>query len=302
MRDRRRGGLAGPVILVILGIVFLLNNLGVTHVDLWDLLRLWPILLIAGGLDILISRRSAWGSLLVLAAMLLLIGGGLWLMASTGTTAEVGQKVSQPLQGATRADVDIEFGVGQLEVGALSETNDLLHGTLRKQPRETVEQDFHVSGDTAKLTLATRGPWGSLGLPGRWNGDSDWDLRLNREVPMRLAVSTGAGEARVDLRRMNLEGLSVKLGVGKATVTLPETGRLDAQVDAGLGQLVIVVPDGMAVRVQVQSGLGVRELPQDWVHRDGEYVSPGYDDAENHIQLSASTGIGQLTVREYRGD
>jgi len=68
MEQRRwRGSLVGPIILIGLGIVFLLNNLGLLSWSVWEvILRLWPILLIAIGLDILLGRRwaccsSPWG-------------------------------------------------------------------------------------------------------------------------------------------------------------------------------------------------------------------------------------------------
>ena len=45
-RSPRRGGLVGPAILVALGVVFLLNNLGYLGWGVWGtLLRLWPVLL-----------------------------------------------------------------------------------------------------------------------------------------------------------------------------------------------------------------------------------------------------------------
>jgi hypothetical protein len=62
-RDDRRRSLVGPVILIGLGVVFLLNNLGVLAWSVWEvILRLWPILLVAAGLDLLLGRRSIWGS------------------------------------------------------------------------------------------------------------------------------------------------------------------------------------------------------------------------------------------------
>jgi hypothetical protein len=47
------------VILIGLGVVFLLNNPGILNWSVWDVIfRLWPVLLIAAGLDILIGRRA----------------------------------------------------------------------------------------------------------------------------------------------------------------------------------------------------------------------------------------------------
>jgi len=60
----RQEGLVGPIFLVGLGVVFLLSYLGYLGFDAWPfILRLWPVLLIAFGLDILTRRRSmVWWS------------------------------------------------------------------------------------------------------------------------------------------------------------------------------------------------------------------------------------------------
>ena len=77
----RRGSLVGPMILIALGVVFLLNNLGILPWSIWEvILRLWPILLIGIGLDLLLGRRSVLGSLLALILTFLILAGALWLM------------------------------------------------------------------------------------------------------------------------------------------------------------------------------------------------------------------------------
>ena len=71
---RRRGSLVGPLILIGLGVVFLLNNLGILSWSVWEVIfRLWPILLVAIGLDLLVGRRSTLGSLLALALTLIIL-------------------------------------------------------------------------------------------------------------------------------------------------------------------------------------------------------------------------------------
>src|SRR5215210_2097893 len=49
----------GPVLLILAGSVFLLNNLGILPWNVWgDVWRLWPLIPIAIGLDIIVGRRS----------------------------------------------------------------------------------------------------------------------------------------------------------------------------------------------------------------------------------------------------
>jgi lia operon protein LiaF len=49
-----RGSLIGGIILVVIGMVFLMDNLGYTHVSVWRLFRdYWPVLIIWVGADML---------------------------------------------------------------------------------------------------------------------------------------------------------------------------------------------------------------------------------------------------------
>jgi len=52
--------------------------------------RLWPVLLIAIGLDILFGRRSAIGSLIALVLVIAVIAGAVWL-AVAATPMVTGQ-------------------------------------------------------------------------------------------------------------------------------------------------------------------------------------------------------------------
>jgi len=67
----RRPSIVFPLILIVFGTVFLLNNLGWLNWDLWTAIaRLWPLLIIAIGLDLMISRRSPFGLILSLIVVL----------------------------------------------------------------------------------------------------------------------------------------------------------------------------------------------------------------------------------------
>jgi len=299
---RKRGSLIGPAILIICGIVLLLNNLGMTSLNIWDLLRLWPILLIAAGLDILIGRRSAVGAGGVLIAMLVLLAGGLWLLASWSPAGELeGEEISESLGDAKLAEVEIGHGVGRLFIDALPESDALIEGTVQVRQGEKVEKDFRITRGTAHFTLKSKGAQTPMFL-GSWDDESTWDLSLNRDVPMRLKVGIGVGTASIDLRQLSLTELDVNPGVGKTTVILPEKGRLEADIDGGVGQVIVQVPKGMAVRVHVSPGLGSKDVPESYRREGDAYVSPGYDKAENRVELKASVGVGQVTIQEYKGE
>lgn len=51
-------GTIGAIVLVVIGTVFLLNNLGIANLSLGEVARTWwPVLLVVAGLSMLIRRR-----------------------------------------------------------------------------------------------------------------------------------------------------------------------------------------------------------------------------------------------------
>lgn len=304
-RPPRRGGLVAPAILIALGILFLLNNLGLLSWAIWPaILRLWPLLLIAIGLDLLFGRRSAIGSLLAALLVLAALGAAIWwsdAWVGAGTPLS-SQTLSQPLGGAKRATVEIGLGAGTLRLGAQSEADGLMTGTVAHGPSDQVQRDFAISGDTAtfKLQAVRQGGWvGPLRL--RNGGELVWDLRLNPDVPLRLDLSTGAGAATLDLTHLNVAELNVSTGVGTTMLNLPQRGSLHANVSGGVGDTTISIPAGVAARISASTGLGQVHITGNFQRQDNVYVSPNYETAADHMDLAISGGIGSVTVVQELG-
>jgi len=105
-REHRGGGVFGPVLLIAIGLLFLASNLGYLGPVSWfQLLQLWPLLLVLGGIDLAIGRRAPVLALLIDVAV---IGGAVALVAAQPgfpmggwrTTVGVGGIVV-PREGAT---------------------------------------------------------------------------------------------------------------------------------------------------------------------------------------------------------
>ncbi len=304
----RRGGLVWPVILIGAGIVFLLNNMGVLSWGVWEtLFRLWPVLLIAMGLDILIGRRSIWGSLFVAALLLAVLAAAIgfgvpqWNRVSTGALTT--ETISEPLNGAKRADVEIDFGTGVLNIKALDESAGLIEGQVMLSPGEHLNRQLSKSGDVARYELKSRNVNSVRVWPGQtWDGDKVWDLRLNRDVPIRLEINTGVGRSNLDLSNLQVTELDLQGGVGQVTLDLPLRGRLDAKIQGGVGEVTVIVPQGVAARIRTEGGLGDISVRGAYDHSGNTYTSPGFSNAENRVDLKIQGGIGRVIVRESVGE
>ena len=297
---KRRVSLAGPVILIGLGIILLLNNLGVLKWSVWEVIfRLWPALLIALGLEILIGRRSVWGSLLALVLIVVVLAGTLWLFgAGIGIgQASATEEVRQALDGAALlgAEVVIAPAVGTLHIEALPESANLVEGVIRLGSGERAMPEFAVEGETATFTLRSEGAF--IPFVGGWGDERGWDLGLNPDVPLQLEVSLGVGQSDVDLTGMTVSDLEMSMGVGQITVILPSEGHFQAEIDGAIGQTIVVIPAGLAARIRVDTGLASSQLPDEYQRRDDVYTSPGYKSADNRVDLEVSQAIGNITIR-----
>ena len=291
---RRRDSLVGPVILIGLGVVFLLNNLGVLSLNVWDaVFNLWPVLLIAAGLDILIGRRSGCGAVVSLLLTLALLVGALWLL-ETGVIGQTmtSEEIVQAVGGATQAKIELAPAVGDLQIEPLPASEDLVRGTVNLRSGERLEREFEVTDETASFALRSAGDFA-----GTCSAGQGWNLALSSDLPLDLETSIAVGQTDVDLTGLTVSDLEASMALGQITLILPDEGDFQARIDGAIGQIVIVIPEGMEARVRLDTALVGKQLPDEYQHQDDVYTSPGYAGAENRVDLQVDLAMGSVTIR-----
>jgi hypothetical protein len=285
--------MAAAIILIAIGIVLLLSNLGILDWSLWDALwRLWPLILIGIGLDLMLKRKRL-GSLiagLVVAGVFILV----ILVMHTHKAPLVTEVISQPLEGAKQARVVLDAGVARLNLSAAHSPGKLIEGTLRVSKRAKLKVTYERKGDLGefKLKHKSRG-MGFLSFSRR---SPKWDLKLTREVPVALEVDTGVGQSDLDLSGMQITGLDVDTGVGQTTVTLPATGNLRVDMDGGVGEVIIRIPETLAARIHAKSGIGSVDVSGPFKKEGGDWISDNYATASDKVDLDISGGIGSIDI------
>ncbi len=304
MRVRHeRPGLVWPVFLIGIGVVFLLNNLGVLPWGVWQtLLGLWPVLLIAAGLDLMLGRRSARGALLAAILVLAVLAGAVWAAVARSGSAEFrSETISQALEGARRGEVEIASGVGNLVIEAQPEaTGNLIEGVVALAPSETIATDVRRTGDTLRYEIKSRNAWHTPILPtgAVWPVEKVWRLALSRDVPLDLRVQPGVGHSTLDLAELTVAKLTVAGNVGRVTLTLPRRGPSQVTLDGGVGELVIIVPAGAAARIEAAGGLGGVVTEGRFSRVGRTYTTSTYSASAERIEVRVKGGIGRLLLRE----
>ena len=140
----RGDGIAGPILWIGVGTLFLLGNFGYLAISSWQvLLNYWPVLLIAVGIDILFGRRTAgWSQILAFVLALGLLGGIGWLAShpvSFGAALN-SERISQSLQSATSARAEISMNAGKLYLSGGADAAQLIQGSVRVPNSQAVRQ------------------------------------------------------------------------------------------------------------------------------------------------------------------
>jgi hypothetical protein len=297
----RQEGVAGATFLIGVGAIFLLGNFGYLEMSVWQVLfTLWPVMLLGIGIDILIGRRrSLWLNLAGFFLVIAIIAGVLWFAGLTtpGQQIAAGQSVEYELQNATRAEVELAPASGRLILQELHEPDLLLAGSISDPEQgQNITQKFELVDQTAYLSLKAQG--GFIYIPGTPSGTDTWDLGITSQVPVKLLVNLGAGEATLSLVQIRLSELNYQIGVGQSAISLPDLTSYSAKVSGAIGLITIDVPDDAGVKIHTSTGLVTRTLPDGYSESaDNEYISPNYEQAEKKIELYIDLAIGTLTIK-----
>jgi hypothetical protein len=294
---RERGGLVWPVLLIIIGGTILANNLGLVSVDVWSsLLRLWPAILMAIGIELLVPRRTVWGTLV---ALVLIIGVfALAYLGLTGVRIPAGttQSIRAERGAATSAEVMLRGGVGEIRAGAGATEGALVEGMVVPLTGERIESQRSAIGDEVQVRVASeRSGAGPIFLP---STRGRWDLSLSGDLPMAIDASLGVGLIGLDLVEVEARSLVAEVGVGKLEVRLPAGVDIDASLSTGIGETVVWLPSGARAEIRIDRGIAGLSLPAGAEGQEDMYfVGPTGPDAI-HIRLGIDHSIGAVYVRQ----
>lgn len=299
-----------PLLVITIGVLFLLSNLGLLTRDLWTVFgRLWPVLIIALGVEFILGDRTMRDALAVIVSVLVVVGIGLIAAYLFGPSEWFyrGQHVSETIGSAERAEIVLSGGVGSIEIDADAEKGRLLDAFLSVRLDERIEKS--VWRTTSDLEAVVRVELGAFGWLPEWrfrpggNEAIDWEVHLTPEMPIDLLVRSSAG-ADLDLSRLQLTSAELDLGTGGGRIRLP-AGAYEAVIRAAGGTVEISLPSGGAFEIIVHSDAGedawrqIRLPVRYSISDQGGSASPGSGGSTDASLLLQLQGIDvQINVSE----
>ena len=262
--------MAGPVILIILGVVFLLGNM---HMLSWERLAVlfahyWPLLLILWGCVKLYEHQRAKqeglqapgiGAGGVFLLIILIVAGLTASQVSRVDWKEVGDQldidgVEIPGIGSTYTYDDLPSMTQTLPAGAsvkivndrgavnvTESTDDQIHLTIQKKIRSENKNDADKWNESTKPQINVSGNQVTINANTKGAGDHPISADLNLEIPRKapLTISTQRGEIVVNGRDGSIDISSQRGDVNAEDIN----GNVNLNLDHGSARISQVSGD-----------------------------------------------------------
>lgn len=240
--DRRL--LGWGVFFILVGVIPLATRAGYLDsrvVGTWP--SLWPILLIAWGIGLVLRRtRIEWLGGALAAVTLGLMGGGLLATGLAGAPistgcGDVGGGTAFPTQtGAfgTSGRLNVELNCGSVALQAVDGSGWTVAGTETdgRAPRVRTDGSTVTIDDPERTAFFDR-------------GRTDWTVSVPRSPELGLGLTINAGSGTLDLDGATLSTVDATVNAGSARIDLGGAARLgDLNATVNAGSAVVLLPSG----------------------------------------------------------
>ncbi len=300
-------------ILLLIGGVSLLNNLGTLPEGLSDLLtRAWGGLLVLAGLTWLLRGRIALSHIIAIVMSVIIVSG----IAFTAFN----NRASQPrddLQVIIDQPIDDVISLLVVNVNTLNTDVNILPAVERDAGVQgmfigSTESELVITyddsaGTTAELTIeeTQSNQFPLLEAIGRGT--------LELEIPPQIAVVVNVinqdGQVTLSLSNLNLELVTLVVETGDAIVTLPnyipvslDPEARPSQLTVKNGDIIVFVPEALDAQFALNRGSNRPEFPPSYLlvddGADGTLQKRGVSEFSMYYEITAPNGLITLATNE----
>lgn len=292
------------MILILIGLLFTLDNLNLLDFDWYNLWRLWPVVLVLWGVSILPVKNLVK----IVLVILVLIGSVYYMMNRTVQWhdndfhisyerhydySNVNQEFTIPYEDS------IEFATLNMEIAAstfmlIDDTFALIDFEKRgslidydysvSQTDERVDVDIYLEDDVVLRTHSNNRIAMSL------NSNPVWDLQFD----------IGAADTEFDLSALKISDIDVDGGAAAIMLKLgSEYEDVRVNVESGASSIKVKVPEDSGCDLNITSVLSGKTIRGFEKIDHGHYRTKNFDESENKIYLVIETAISSCSIIRY---
>jgi hypothetical protein len=268
-----------PAILILVGVIALLANTGQISAErFYNLVLLWPLILVVLGLEIIV-RRTVHGVAGDVAAALIIVlaivGAVAYVAAAPAVSGAQSFDASGESGSVESATLEIDAGAAQVTVSGSNDLGGNLYRAHIQYTGPKPEVSFDASTGGLRVSEPRRSFFDSL-----QNRRFVVDLKLNPKVAWTITENTGASTSSYNLGSVKIGGLTLNTGASRDDITLgPVSGVVPVQINGGALTVRLHRPHGTAASLDVSGGALT-------VDADGHHTA-GIGHASNGVDLGA---------------
>lgn len=306
------------LILLGVGLILLLNNMDVIDFHWRAVFRMWPLIIIVVGLNLLLSRSALGKTISILVtiaciAFLAYVGissenvrgwglrGGDWGVSSRSDGGDRGRiaknVITHEYDGLVKsAKLNIKGGAVEYDIDSpdenhlfWSETESVVGG---HELKAVESNDSSITLSFVMKERLEKKDWNFR------NDKNEAKIRLHPDPVWIIDMEMGAGTADFDLREYKISRLEMDCGAASVEVKLgPPVGHSEVRADIGAASLEIEVPESASCRIVTSSALSSRDFKGFVKQEDGSYITPGYNGQGDRYTLHLKGGVSSFTVK-----
>ena len=314
-------------LLIIVGFLFLADNLNWIDVSLREIARFWPLLFILAGVSALVSqRRSAITPVMIALAIPLAIfhfvDNGVHRLnhnfnnnwnfddnddekdnnnddsdhySGDGVKQDYNVDLSDDIKEAT---LNLKGGAAKFDMDTAA-TKLFAANTRLQKGGYTLSEDKKDGVKTIDFEMKTKG---SEGMNFKFD-DNGFDnrvfLKLNPKVIWSLDMGIGAGDVDFDLSPYNVKKINLETGAAAIELKLGDkAAETIVKVKSGVASVKIRVPEGVGCQIKSAAALSDNDF-QGFEKTNGVWQTAGFEKATKKILIDAESGLSSFKVSRY---
>jgi hypothetical protein len=290
------------LILILIGVLFILKNIGLIDLSWHGLVRVWPAIFILWGISLLPIKEF-----IKIIFIVVILGISTWIVIDSDgyndsswfgndddlVTYQSDQNFDIPNKKSVH-NAHLELNVAASSFKIKDTTAKLLefekHGG-----KFNYEYISTFLEDNADIIINTKNHTASL----RDKGDKI-TMKLNPSPVWTIDLDAGAASIDYDLSQFKIKELNIDAGASSFDLKLgnlyPET---DVTVDAGASSFEINIPKDAGCEMKISSVLSEKNFSGFTKVGKGHYKTPNYDTAKQKIHIDIEAAVSSYTVHRY---
>jgi hypothetical protein len=283
--------------------------------DLW---RLWPVILIAIGVSVVLSRTPFAVVGTLVAALVVGTAGGALIAVGPQMSLNCGGALPTSLttedgEFGSTADVSLDFNCGTLNLDVTDDDGWTVEsGRVDGDPARIT-----ADGDTLRVQTADESAWPDAGRQ-LWNvslpSTTTYDLDINPnafDANVNLAGGTftsvsihpNAGSFVLDLTDAEVADLELSLNAGSASITIGGPMEMGGTLSVNAGSIELCTADDVAIRLVVEDNITFStNLEDSGLTQSGNtWSTSGFTAAADQVTLNISGNAGSFALNPEGG-